>query len=368
MSLSDLCESQIEGVKLGLKNTIPEEVLRNIRKVIVTGCGDSYFASLACIPAFKKYAGEFGSNFSALRAIDVARHADLKKDADSTLVIAVSASGSAVRLQELLRRANTSGCHTLAVTNKSGSIVGRESKYCLNVNTPAFETPNPGLRNYYASYMGLFAIAVKLGEAKGIAGADELEMLFDQIRVYTADVSKVLEKIDDEMFELALSWKGFKAFETVGDGSDYSTAQFIAAKFVEVAGVMASAVNSEDWCHVEFFARNVEKVGTIIVGDVEANNKSRVAETVHQATTVGRPVLFVANGTVQEFGIDEQITVCSLPKTPKGFEFISPMLMHVPGSILASYTSALLDEPYFRDFAYKDAMTLTTSKVVVLTD
>ena len=365
MSLPDLCEPQIEGIVLGLKDTIPAQVLKGVRRVIVTGCGDSYLAAKACIPAFKKYAGAFASNFIAARAIDVAQYLDLGRNAGGTLVIAVSASGGASRLQELLRRANSKGCLTLALTNRPDSKAVNEAKYSLIVNTPDFATPSPGLRSYYASYMGLYALAVSLGQAKGIAKADALDDLFHQIRTYTAAVADRIEAIDDQMFELAQTWKDFRAFETVGDDVDYSSAHFIAAKIVEVAGTMSSAMDSEDWCHVNFFARDPEAIGTIVVGDVTANNRTRIGETAHQAAAVGRPVLLIANGSAQDFGIEEPITVCTLPKTPAGYEFLSAMLAHVPGSILASYISALLGEPYFRNFIYRSGMTLGSSAVVV---
>ena len=74
MSLPALCADQIAGVRRGLGNALTVEELRQIRRVIITGCGDSYVAAQAAIPAFKKFAGKFGSNFSYGRAIEVARY------------------------------------------------------------------------------------------------------------------------------------------------------------------------------------------------------------------------------------------------------------------------------------------------------
>lgn len=92
-SLPELCKEQINGIKKGLKEVLPASELKNIRRVIATGCGDSYLAAKISIPALKKYAGAFASNFSACRAIEVSRHMNLKDQAECTLVIAVSASG-----------------------------------------------------------------------------------------------------------------------------------------------------------------------------------------------------------------------------------------------------------------------------------
>ena len=87
----------------------------------------------------------------------------------------------------------------------------------------------------------------------------------------------------------------------------------------------------------------------IVVASLGDPNRSRIAETVHQMRNVERPVLFIADGTLEEFGIeDEGVELCLVPKAPEGYEFLAPMLNYLPGAILASFHSALNGEPYFR--------------------
>ena len=59
-------------------------------------------------------------------------------------------------------------------------------------------------------------------------------------------------------------------------------------------------------------------------------------------------MLLLANGTKEDFGITADIEVCTLPDTPKGYEFISVLMNYLPGSILAGYIATLLNEPFFR--------------------
>ena len=128
-SIPELCEIQIEGVKKGLENTIPKDVIKNIRRVVITGCGDSYLASVIAVPAFKKFVNAFGNHFSAERCVDVARSYPFDpKYSDATLVVAVSASGGPRRVKEALMRANAKGCHTLAVTNRPESPAAQEAE------------------------------------------------------------------------------------------------------------------------------------------------------------------------------------------------------------------------------------------------
>ncbi|MGI5888128.1 MAG: SIS domain-containing protein [Oscillospiraceae bacterium] len=351
LSLPELCQVQIDGVRKGLSDTIPEDVIKGIRRVIITGCGDSYLASICAVPAFKKFVNAFGNRFSAERCIDVARSLEFDpRYSDVTLVVAVSASGSPNRVAEALRRAKSKGCHTLALTNVPDSQAAREAEYKLIVNTPPVDYATPGLRNYYASLMGLYALAAYMGEAKGLSPKGSLDSLFEAVKKQTGDYAREMDRIDQQMYELALKWKDLKKFESIGDDVNWASAYFIGAKFVEVAGMMVPTMDSEDWCHVNYFAHDSNAIGTIVVAQKSAPDRSRVCETVHQARNVARPVLVTADCPIDEFGIkDEGVEYCEVPAAPEGFEFIGPMMNYVPGSLLASYFAAMNGETYFRD-------------------
>ncbi len=371
MSLPDLCEDQIAGVRKGIEGAIPCERLKNIRRIILTGCGDSYFAGRAVLPAFKHFAGKFGSKFSVERCIDVSRFLDFpEKEGQSTLVIGISASGGPARVEEALSRARKHGYATMALTNNPDSRAAQVAEYALIVNTPTFPNPNPGLRNYFASLTGLLMFAAHLGEVKGISPAGTMDKLAEAIREYTRSYQAILPELDQKMFELAATWKDYGAIDTIGDDIHAATAQFIGAKFAEVAGVLAAFSDSEDWCHVHYFAHAPETIGTIVIADKHDNNRTRIGETLHQAAGIGRPVLFIANGSQKDFGVNENILELIVPEAPQGYEFILPLLNYIPGSILASYVSALLQEPYFRagkgHWAEEGVGTIKSSKIIVL--
>ena len=234
------------------------------------------------------------------------------------------------------------------VTNNPESDGAKVAEYILNVNTPAFPQPGPGLRNYYASLCGLMAFAAYMGEAKGMSEGGSLESLFNAIRKYTADMADALERIDDQMFSTAVKWKDITAVETIGDYTDRASAAFIAAKYVEVDGMMATTVDTENWCHVNYFAHEPEKIGTVVVSTKHFSNFSRVKETIMTVNCIGRASLLITTGTAQDYDIENQEDVCMIPEAPEGYDFIEPILNYIPGAILASYSAAIHDEPYFR--------------------
>ena len=371
MSLPDLCADQIAGVRKGLAEAFTDEELRQYRRIIITGCGDSYVASLAAIPAFKQFAGKFGSNFYYVRAIDAARYMKFDpRQSEATMVIGVSCSGGPARVQEVLRRANHYGCMTLALTNNPDSPAAHEAKRSLIVNTPAFPNANPGLRNYYASLTGLYMLAARLGEVTGCSPSGTVDGMAKAIADYTAAYAPLLDKIDDQMFELAQSWKDFKAYDFIGDDIQFATAFFSAAKIVEVAGGMTSTDDSEDWCHVGFFQKEPARIGTVVVADRTANDRSRIGETIKQAAGIGRPILLVANGSKEDFDVTADIAVCQVPQAPEGYSFLLPLLNYVPGAILAGYISTLTGEPFFRGgsgvWADPASNSIRTSKIEIV--
>ena len=175
-----------------------------------------------------------------------------------------------------------------------------------------------------------------------------MDKLYGAIAQYTADLAPYLEAIDDQMFKVATAWKEMYAFEAIGDHTDYASACFISAKIVEIVGLLTMTTDSENWCHVNYFASNPETIGTVIVSRKDDNNFSRVKETTMTVERIGRPALLITTGTREDYEVGENVEVCTLPQAPEGFSFIEPLLNHVPGSILASYIAALHNEPYFR--------------------
>jgi len=362
-SLPELAEGQVQSVLSALENLISVDNMKGINKIILTGCGDSYFAGIATQEIFKEFSGTFTT--SVHRAIDVSRFLDEKTLTKDTLVIVVSASGGAARLVEAVKNANAFGSETLMITNNNTSPAAKLSKYVLVVDTPAVPYATLGLRNYYASLIGLTFTAMKIGIAKGKISENILMDTAEALVKYTLSYENRFEEIDDKMYNLAREWNNLKSYDYIGDGKDRASALFSAAKIVEACGKFTTHDDSEDWCHVNHFLTDSERVGTIIYVDKNEANESRVLETIKQAQGIFRPILIITNNA--ELKINEGVNICKLPETPKGYEFLYPMLNYIPAAILAGYIAELNKEPYFRGegsvWDSPGVQTIKTSKI-----
>ena len=361
-SLPGLVEEQLQSAfGPGLKELISMAELFDVRKIILTGAGDSYAAAIAMAPVIEKYCDCFG--VQVMRAIEFTRF--LSKgdigigEPNSPLVVAISAGGGTARIVEVLKKANQVGAFSVLLTNKADSAAAKEAKRVYLLHTPSLPgNDSPGLRSYFASQIGLIALAVRMGHVRGTlpptAPGQFQAAVLDYVRRYEG---AALEAIDDQMFALAEKWKEFERFDFVGDGVEYGSAFFGAAKFLECHGAAVSVDDSEDWCHVNYFVKNPETVGTVILADVDSPSYGRIVETANSARRIGRPVLVVTNGEGRAF--DEGVEVCVLPKTPEGFSFLMPLMDFVPAAILAGYLAALKGEPFFRRFRLPDGEIVT---------
>ncbi len=379
MSLPDLVESQLQSCfGPDLRDLMTMAEIFDARKIILTGCGDSYAAAVAMAPVIERYCDCFG--VTVMRAVEFTRFLSKEKigigEPNSPLVIAISAGGGTARVCEALEKANAVGAFSILMTNSPNSRAAKVAKrvYCLH--TPDFPNSNPGLRSYFASLVGLVAFASRMGQVRGTlppTGPDEIQLA---IRTYVENVGKELHKIDAMMKELAEEWKNFTQFDFIGDDVSYGSAFFGAAKFLECNGCAVTIDDSEDWCHINYFLKDPTHIGTVIMADKHAPSFSRVQETIGSAVAIGRPVLVVTNAEKDAFAPGAK--VCNLPDTPEGYEWLMPLMDYCPASLLAGYIAQLQNVPYFRHdctdngkpdlnnpFVTGDCFTMSKSKVEI---
>ncbi len=379
-SLPELVDIQLERsfCKEKLQNILSIAEIFDVRNILLTGCGDSYAASAVMAPVLQKYCDVFSCK--AVETIEFNRFtpkADIGiGEPNSPLVLVISAGGSTARICETLEKAEKIGALPILLTNKAKSPAASLAKRVYFQDTPPMENDFPGLRSYFASLIGLSALACRIGHVRGILPPTAEKEWKEAISGYVHSYEKVLEQIDDQMFELAQTWKDFERFDFISDGTELYSALFGLEKFYECNGIRGVYDDSENWSHINFFFRDPQTVGTVIMADKNSPGFSRTVEIVASAHKIGRPVLVVTNANKSEF-IDG-VTVCTLPEAPKGFEWLLPMMDYVPASILASYCCTLAGRKYFnaydpftnvydRSVKYFDSsiLTMSSSKVEI---
>lgn len=145
--------------------------------------------------------------------------------------------------------------------------------------------------------MALLLLAIRFGEVRG-------RYTMDQAMDYRSDLLKqadILEQalpaMDEKLRDLAAEWKNMDAFDFIGAGPDHAAAWFGQAKIYEACGNYAMCINTEEWLHMNFFMKNVDRIGTVLVCAGNSPALSRALEVAHHAAQdMGRPLLVVTSG------------------------------------------------------------------------
>ena len=339
LSLPELIEQQYNDLEPKARKVLSTPEIFGIRRIILTGCGDSFAASLAT-----KHAFEMLTNLpcEVVPAIELSRLYSRKQlgfSPNNPLVIAVSNSGSVTRIGEAIQAVRKHGAFALGVTGKRDSLLGQSVDRIMDLNIPPFDAA-PGTRSYMISVMSLLLIAIRIGEVRGCYTMDEaMDMRFDMVE-QGKELAKMLPAMCEQVYAIAEKWKGMEAYDFVGTGFDYATAWFGHAKIFEALGKYAMTINSEEWLHMNFFMRNVDKIATIIVANTTNPAMSRNRELIQYAHDLTRPLAVITDGGREDFGTDT--TYIKVPRTR--YEINMPLTQYAPICLLAGYIMDMIGE------------------------
>ena len=371
--LRELCGVQADlCFDLGkLEKVMDRKTAAGIRRVILTGCGDSYSAAGAMLKGFRKLSG-----LKKVNAPDIMDLCAFYSDArlrkgyspEEVLVVAISFSGSAERLAVALNKAADHGLDSMLITRTPDSRGGRAAKRIFNVETPD-GCNSPGLRSYFASMMGLTALAAYIGVCRGVLDEAGFYSLKGEVVSYVQSFLEDLPRIEEQMFEEAIRMKDLSKFELIADANEGFSAQFVEQKFIECGGVYCDHTTSEEFAHISYFLRAPEEVGTIVMINEADLSLSRMKDTINGCLAQHRPTLIVTDLPEEAFRMEKKegeepdniygiadsgydsmaaagtASVCRIVKAPE--QWMSPLVDFIPGSLLAAYQAAVREHNFF---------------------
>ena len=223
--------SQPEALKDGLgrlREQVGELQFGSVRRVILTGSGDSYIAALA-VEDLVRY--RFSGDVSAMPSLDASRYLQHEQ---GDLVVVVSVSGEVARTIEVAERASRSGASTIAITCNASSTLSLGCDHQLVMPEP-IDRSIPHSRDYTATLLALTVLAEKLGGET-----------FPELDAWVSVVESVIANAFDVLEEMV--WDR-ERWWFLGAGPDRVTAMFGALKFWEAAGMEAWWDDLEEFAH-----------------------------------------------------------------------------------------------------------------------
>ncbi len=315
---------------------------RAVKKIYLTGDGDSYHASCAAEMAFEAIAGVDCEPLSAQRFLDYGAAWMRPAAPPQTVVIATSASGGTERVVQAIERAKENGALTVALTGTPNSPVTQAAERSVVVELPHKER-SPGIRTYQASLVGMLLAAIQLGELQDRYAQEEAERLRRELVDLADTVDATTNAIQAGCQEVADMIAASPVVVMLGSGPSYGTALYGAAKLIEAAGVFAMGQDLEEWWHVERFAYPVDMPVFVIAPP--GRSHWRAESVAATARGLGRRVIVVAHGDDTQVSRHAHIV---LPVHGEVREEFSPVLYHLFASYVAAHVAERLDRCPFQ--------------------
>ncbi|MGI9952368.1 SIS domain-containing protein [Moorellaceae bacterium AZ2] len=296
-------------------------------KIYIVGCGDSFYAGLACQQVFARYTGV---ETQVWQALEFSRYIYSSVNPRS-VVLAVSNSGEVARTVECVVRANRQGARTIGITRNTRSRLAEQSKSVVEVKIPSVVGVLPGTRSYLGSLVALTAFALTLGERLGAITPTEKHELKAYLKDLAAPMRATIEANYITIGEYIHS-EEVDIYHILGSGPNYGTAQFGTMKLLEAAGFVSIPQGIEEWAHTQYF---VTRPGThVIVLAPKGCSHDRSLEIMPAVKTVGGKVIAVAEEDDEEVKQHADF-VWGITGIRNIREEFSPFLYSVPLELLA---------------------------------
>lgn len=325
---------------------VPRDEAKKASNVFITGCGDSYCAGIAAKPVYENAETSTrtgmvpGTPTNAMRIIDFSRYLYTYSrweplTEQNNLLCVISISGSPSRVNEAAKRINEHNGISVGFTCNPEGKLAKNCKYYIPMTLPDYDVA-PNVTSYYASLYSLMMFGLYISEVKGQISKSDVETcqkdLLEYVNSYTDEVMNTISK---QAYDLSVAWEndGVDNMDFVGDGPDYATAFFGSAKMVEAFGGLTTNDDSEQWCHINFFIKDTDHIGTFIVANSDSPAFSREVETVELACKVRKHVCVITDADKSLF--PESAVVIQVPKAKK--LWMHPLMEHIPMDFVAGY-------------------------------
>jgi glucosamine--fructose-6-phosphate aminotransferase (isomerizing) len=313
--------------KLGGLQMAPKE-LREIERVVLTGCGTAYHAamvgeylleSLAHLPTEVEFASEF-------------RYRDMPMTKD-TLVFAISQSGETADTLAALRESQRKGHRTLGICNNVASTIARESDGGVYMHAGP-EIGVAATKSFTSQLTILTLLALLLGRirhlstSEGISIINELEALPEKIRTVL--------KSNDHIKSIAHKYCAAEAMMFLGRQFNYPVALEGALKMKEISYLHAAGHPSAELKHGVIALITPELPSVFIAPDDSVFEKN--ISNIEEIKARKGPVIAIGTeGCTQLEKVADDV-IC-IPKCP---DYLTPILAVIPLQLLAYHLAVKL--------------------------
>ncbi|MCC6347990.1 MAG: glutamine--fructose-6-phosphate transaminase (isomerizing) [Candidatus Eisenbacteria bacterium] len=314
-----------EGLaRLGGLNMTPEQ-LREIRRIIILGCGTSWHAGLigeymleefARVPVEVEYASEF-------------RYRNPIVD-EGTLVLVISQSGETIDTLAAMREARRKGARALGIVNVVGSTIARESDGGVYIHAGP-EIGVASTKAFTSQVTVLALLTLALGRHRGLSRDYGLEVA-RELAALPAKLERVLAT-DDAVRRIASQYVKHNNFIYLGRGFNFPVALEGALKLKEISYIHAEGYPAAEMKHGPI-ALIDEHMPVVFICTRDSAYEKVVSNMMEVRARKGRIIAIATEG-------DEDVATRAdhVLYVPSSIPMLQPILSVVPLQLLAYHVA-----------------------------
>ncbi len=302
--------------------------LREVDRIIITGCGTSWHAGLVgeylienlCgIPVEVEYASEFRYRNPIIRKNDI--------------VIAISQSGETADTLAAVQEAKQKNATVLGIVNVVGSSIARETNAGVYIHAGP-EIGVASTKAFTSQLVVLSLIALFLGRMRNLSKIEGIQIA-RAIKELPSQVEKILDKAE-QIREIAREFSYARNFLYLGRGYNFPVALEGALKLKEISYIHAEGYPSAEMKHGPIALIDENMPVVFIAPKDEIYDK--VISNIEEVRSRKGRVIAVATEN------DERITKFAerVIYVPDTLPMLTPILTVIPLQLLAYYMAVEL--------------------------
>jgi glucosamine--fructose-6-phosphate aminotransferase (isomerizing) len=313
-----------------------ESKIKNLKRIIIVGCGTSWHAGLvgeylfediARIPVEVEYASEFRYRNPVIGEDD--------------LVIAISQSGETADTLAAIELAKEKGATIFGLCNVVGSSIPRAS----HAGAYTHAGPEIGVAStkaFTAQVAVLTLWAFGFAEIRGKATKLDLRNAFAELETIPAKVQKTL-LCEDKVIEIAELFKDSRNFLYLGRGYQFPVALEGALKLKEISYIHAEGYPAAEMKHGPIAL--IDENMPVVVIATKNNIYEKVISTIQEIKArKGQIIAIVTEGDVKVRGMADYVI-----EIPETVEYLMPLLSTIPLQLLSYHIAVMrgcnVDQP-----------------------
>jgi glucosamine--fructose-6-phosphate aminotransferase (isomerizing) len=344
LSLPDLIAEQVPLLDMRVREAFTHKELLSIKEIVLTGCGDSYFAGLGARHFFQRVCN---IQTRVLPSFEASRYdlVDYKSQfPKNPLVMATSVTGKVTRTIEAISIAKEQNGLTVGITGHMEGPLAKAGEKTIDCKLPPMPRC-PGVRSYRMSLLVMYLLGIHLAEVKAIISQREAGGLRDRLKKTADQLADTIKQSQGKAESLSKTFKDVKYFVFLGEGPNYPTALFSAAKITEACGLIAVPQNVEEWAHLQYFESAFPDAPTFLITN-QHRGYPRFLELLEPMRRIGRRIIAVAPSDCQELISSADFV---LPVNNQVEDLFSPLVYAAGGELFAAYLAEAVNASYFRD-------------------